>query len=236
MKKKIKTWGEEIWEKKIKEQNEVGIIHGAISSKANVEKQTNKIIRLMDKYVLPLIKKKGKILDVGIGPMARFSIEFAKRSYNVVGLDVSKTTLKFAKKYINKSKTNNIKLKHGDMINLNENKKYNLVFCIETFFHIPAHLGCLVLKNFNKALSKGDYALIGFFIKKEKTLFQVLFELIYLIIHKIKKIFKKGFYVTVTSYTEDELKDMLSRTGFKLEKKIGNLGWLLKKVKEVSFI
>lgn len=236
--KKVKSFGKDIWEDKIKKQDEVGVIFGTMANiggkgKEKVHKQTEYIMKAIDKEVIPLIKTKGNILDAGIGPMARFSIEFAKRGFNVTGIDISKTTLKFAKKYIDETKTTKIKLKEGDMIDLNLKETFDLIFCVETFFHIPQHCSLLVLKNFNNMLTKEGYVLLGLNIKKEKTMRQILFESVYFTVHKIKKRLNKGFSVTLSVYTEDELTDLFSRTGFKLKKRVGSL-WLLKKVKDVK--
>jgi len=237
MKRKIKSWGEEVWEEKIKKQGEVGVIFGTIKNlfgrgKEISNRHTKKVMIILDKEVLPLIKPNGKILDAGIGPMARFTIEFAKRGYKVVGVDVSKTTLKFAKKYIDKADVKNVKLKQEDIVELNLKERFNLVFCAGTFLHIPSHLGLIVLINFNRILNNNNYALIDFFVKREKTIRKGLFELAFLTVHKIKRKLGRGFYVTGSSYTEDELEDMFSRTGFKFIKKVNGFH-LLKKVKKV---
>ena len=236
--RKIKSFGKDIWEEKIKKQDEVGVIFGTMANiggkgKEKVHKQTKQIMKAIDKEVIPLIKPKGNILDAGTGPMARFSIAFAKRGFTVTGVDISKTTLKFAKKYIDETKTTKIKLKEGDMIDLNLKEKFDLVFCVETFFHIPKHCSLLVLKNFNNMLNNGGYLLLGLYIKKEKTTHQMLFESAYFTIHKIKKRLNKGFSVTHSVYTEDELKDLFLRTGFEFKKQIDGL-WLLKKVKDIK--
>ena len=86
------------------------------TTKSEIDKQTKYAIQQFIRDVLPLIKPGGRILDVGIGPMARYAIEFAKAGYKVTGLDISKTTLKYAKKYIQNQGAYPIKLAKGDMI------------------------------------------------------------------------------------------------------------------------
>jgi len=59
-------------------------------------------VRFLKKY----LPKKGLILDAGGGP-GRYSIEFAKRGYDVVLLDLAPANLEFAKKQIKKAKVQN---------------------------------------------------------------------------------------------------------------------------------
>ena len=237
------SWGKEIWENKITRQNETGVIFGLGFTSAEINKQTIYAMHRFRDDVLPLIKPRGKILDVGVGPMARYSIEFAKHGYSVVGLDISKTTLKHASKYIRKAKLDDIKLKRADMVSFVDKQKYDFLFCIGSFYHIPAHLGIFTLRNFNKMLTKNGYALIEFnVIKRERKLKEIAFELIYHTLFKAtRNIFKrKALAPCIAGYTEDELQDMLRRTSFKLEKKLDynkfrlNNIWLLKKMKGVD--
>jgi len=114
-------------------------------------------------------------------------------------------------------------------------RKYSLIFCYETFFHVPSHLGYLTMINFNKSLKKEGLAIIQFAIE-DKSLRKQFFEIIFSIVFDINKIFNffgKGFNVTVTRYTEEEIKDIIYRTGFVIDKRLNNL-FLLKKVKEIN--
>lgn len=154
MSKQIKLWGENVWEDKIKRQGETGVIDGSIYSKKNLLKRTDKEIAFIDSTFLKDIKKNAKILDLGIGPMARFSIFFSKKGYNVTGIDISPTTLDYARKNAERAKTK-IKLIQDDLITLSNVKgKFDLIFCWGTFGHIPAYLTLEALSSFNKKLKK----------------------------------------------------------------------------------
>lgn len=230
----IKSWGKEVWENKIRNENEFTVILGRgklFSNYKTLDLNTKRIMTILDKEIFPLIKSKGSILDAGTGPMARFAIEFSKRGYKVIGVDVSKMALKLAKNHIREANINNIKLQQADLIELNLKHKFDLIFCFATFAHIPCHLGLFVLRNFNKCLYDDGYVLIEFHVKKEKV---ILIELAHLIIYKLIKKFKKRNYTLCSFYAEDEIKDMISKTGFELVKIIDRKRslYLLKKIKK----
>jgi 2-polyprenyl-3-methyl-5-hydroxy-6-metoxy-1,4-benzoquinol methylase len=235
---KIKSWGKEIWEDSIKNENEATIILGRgnlFGNEKTINLNTKIIMSILDKEVFPLVKSKGSVLDAGVGPMARFAIEFSKRGYKVVGVDISKTVLKYAKKHIRDANINNVKLQQTDLIEMNLKYKFNLIFCYGTFVHIPCHLGLFVLRNFNKCLRNNGYALIEFPVKNEKD---ILIELVRSIIYKLMKKFKKWNYIIRSFYTEDEIKDMISRTGFEIVKIIDHEHplYLLKKIKGIKYL
>ncbi|MEM2090011.1 MAG: class I SAM-dependent methyltransferase [Candidatus Pacearchaeota archaeon] len=94
-------------------------------------------MKFFDKEISPLIKRNAKIFRFRGGSLARFSIEFAKRGYEVIGMDISKTILKYAEKNLNNVK---IKLLKEDITSLeNINEKFDFSFCSATFYHIPPH-------------------------------------------------------------------------------------------------
>jgi len=224
-----KQWGN-VWEDKIKSQkNEVSIIHGNNSSMKRVNEELSRRMSFFDKWMLPLIPKNGNILDCGVGPMARFSIEFAKRGYKVTGVDISKTTLDYAKKWIKRS-NQKIKLIQDDLTELNKiNQDFDLVFCIQTFGHIPSYLALETLSKFNSKLKKNGLCYISFWLESEKTTKQLVKGLAYQLAHKIRKKFVKSYSVNCSTYTHEEIKDIAKRTGFKVLK--NNAGeYLLQKI------
>ncbi len=230
----MKSWGEEIWEEKIKSQGEVGVICGSVGSLKYVHERTRRTMAMMDSQIIPLIKKQGKVLDLGVGPMARLSIAFAKRGFKVTGLDISPKTLEFAKRYVENSGLKNISLIKDDLIGLNKTKgKFDFIFCIETLEHIPKHLSLLAFKSFNKHLNKKGFCFVEFAIINEIKIKTLTHNLIYWMGHKIKKKIakRKAFSVTCYTYTLDETRDIFKRTGFKEIKKVGN-SFLLQKVSE----
>jgi 2-polyprenyl-3-methyl-5-hydroxy-6-metoxy-1,4-benzoquinol methylase len=224
-----KLWGENVWEDKIKTQNEHGVVFGTNSTKKFMEKHTKKEMIILKEKFLNYIKKGGKVLDAGIGPAARFSIAFSKLGYKVTGVDISKTTLKYAKKHIDKEKLN-IELVQDNLIELNKIKKgYDLIFCFGTFGHIPAYLSLEVLKSFNKKLNDNGYCLIEFWIEKETNFKKVFNDFKYGFLHNIKKMFKKTFPVNCSTYSPEEISDLTRRAGFEIVKKEQEL-YLLKKI------
>jgi ubiquinone/menaquinone biosynthesis C-methylase UbiE len=230
--KRTKTWGKDIWEEKIRVQKPEFVVGGSLATKEKLIRDTENKILFLEKKVLPLIKEGGKIIDVGIGPLARFSIEFAKRNYQVIGIDVSPTTIKLAKEKIKKIKSNKkIKLLVGDIISMDLKEKADMVFCCATFYHIPSYLSLDLLRRFNRILKKGGYVFVEFgLLDKGYSLKKHLFGLLWYLGHLLKKLRNKDFTVTVTKFTKEEIGDMIKLSGFKIEKVLpGNL-YLLKKI------
>jgi len=84
-------------------------------------------------FLKKYLPKKGLILDAGGGP-GRYTIELAKRGYDVILLDLVKENLEFAKKQIKKAKVEN-KVKEivqGDIRNLSKfkNNTFDAVLCL----------------------------------------------------------------------------------------------------------
>jgi 2-polyprenyl-3-methyl-5-hydroxy-6-metoxy-1,4-benzoquinol methylase len=233
----VKPWGQKIWDAKIKSQGEARVIFGTHrdlfgGGLEKIKKQTTEVMSFFDLFIREKIPKNGSILDAGVGPLARFSIEFAKRGYNVDALDISSEVLSLAQKNVRNHKS--INFVQGDMSTYEVKKKYYFIFCFETFFHVPPHLGYLSLIQFNKSLKKGGYVLIQYAIEN-KSLKNQLFELFYTFSYKLNKIFRlmgEGFDVTVTKYSEEELIDLIKRTGFSIERANRGL-FLLKKTSDV---
>jgi 2-polyprenyl-3-methyl-5-hydroxy-6-metoxy-1,4-benzoquinol methylase len=222
-------YGEKVWEKKIKSQNEVGVIFGVVGSLKQIREDTLKLMRLFDKEIKPLIKKNAKVLDLGLGPLARFSVEFAKRGYNVTGVDISDTTLKYAKKNIDKAKAK-IKLVKDDITELKNIKgKFDFVFCEATFYHVPPHLTSIALMKINHLLNKNGRFFVEFGIVTKKRAKDYIRQPFYWTGHYIKRLFGKGFKVNVSRFTFKEIKEMIEKSGFKIERRFNESTFLLKK-------
>lgn len=223
----MKQWGT-VWEEKIKEQGAIGVVFGSNTPKNTIELRVRKVFESIKK-ILPLdIREGSSVLDCGIGPLANFAIPLAKWGMDVSGVDISKTTLKYAKSYIEK---NNVKI---DLINDNlvsmENTKgqYDLVFCVGTFGHIPSYLALETLNQFYKKTKNGKYCLVKFWIYNKKSVYNILYDCVYSLAQKIKGKFKKTFFVNCSSYTHEEIHDMIKRSGFTFIKNIDGL-YLMKK-------
>ncbi len=228
---KTKLWGD-VWEDKIKFQDEVGVIHGTNSTMAKVLKQLKSDMKFISSWALPSIPKGGKILDCGMGPMARYAIEFSKKGYNVTGVDISPTTIKLAKKWAQKA-GETIKFEEANLVDLSPIKdKFDFVFCIETFGHIPAYLSVEALKQFNRKLKKNGHCYVQFWLEQEISLKNLFYGLLYSIAFKIKKKFTKVFSVNVSRYTPEEVEEMCNLAGFRIVKKRQS-DYLLQKVKDI---
>jgi ubiquinone/menaquinone biosynthesis C-methylase UbiE len=222
-------YGEGVWEKKIRVQDEVGVISGTVTSISHVKKDTINLMKKVDKIVLPLIKKNSKVLDAGCGPLGRFSVEFSRRGCSVVGCDISDTTLKFA---LNHSKKTNssIKFVKDDLTSLkNVGNNFDLLFCYATFYHIPPHLSGISLIRFNEVLRDGGYALVEFGVLKKRGIKDLFYSPIYWTGHYIKRIFNKGFKVNISRFSEREIDELIKLSGFEKIKRFDDC-YLLKKV------
>jgi len=206
----------EIWEKKMKEQGPYGVLAGCSHNEVKEEKKVRGTISVLEEY-LHFFKQKGVVLDAGIGPLANFSIELSKRGYKVTGIDISKTIVNFAKSVIKKKNIKNIKVLERDITDLKFYNKFDAVFCRGTFGHIPSYLSLKALKNFNRCLKKEGVVFLEFWIKREETFYDLLSGFRYFLGRKTKKIIgMPAFKTTTSSYTENEIKDMLKRSGFKI--------------------
>jgi len=124
MSKEIKKWWEDN-SKTFQEESKVpiGITYGPAVPTENKLKLIGNL--------------KGKnVLEIGCGG-AQCGIGFAKRGANVIGIDLSKEQLKYAKSLIEKNKVK-IKLLQGDMVNLHQIKSnsQDIVFSSWALFYI----------------------------------------------------------------------------------------------------
>jgi 2-polyprenyl-3-methyl-5-hydroxy-6-metoxy-1,4-benzoquinol methylase len=223
-------YGEDVWERKIKAQNEVGVISGVIGSIKKINIRTKKIISLLEEEVFPQIKQKAKVLDAGCGPLARFSIEFSKRGYDTIGVDISDTTLNYAKKYAEKNNTK-ITFVKDDMTELKKIPKgLDLIFCYSTFYHIPPHLTGIALMRFNEKLKKGGFGFIEFGVARKKTLKDFFWSIFYWTGHYLKRLFGKGFKVNISYFTKKEINELILKSGFKIKKIFPGNNYFIQKV------
>jgi len=85
------------------------------------------------------VKENELVLDVGCGPLARAEIHLGFMKVKTVGIDISKTMVRRAKKHIEEYKmTNNVFLVIGDAETLPFiNKVFDAAICIGTISHLP---------------------------------------------------------------------------------------------------
>ena len=96
-----------LWEDRVKSETSEEIVYGRFiwkriidsTKKEEIEEYIGKIVHDL---VNDLEIKEGMlILDAGVGPLARFTLEFAKKSARVIAIDISRDILNSAKKGLN---------------------------------------------------------------------------------------------------------------------------------------
>lgn len=130
-----------LWEDRIKSETSEEIVYGRFigklitdsTKKEEIEEYIGKIIHDL---VNDLEIKEGMlILDAGVGPLARFSIEFAKKSARVIAVDISKASLNSAKKRL---EFENVHFLQADIMNLPfKTGVFDISFCVATLYHMP---------------------------------------------------------------------------------------------------
>lgn len=115
-------------------------------------RQTKSEVKFFERLFKKFNKKVKNILDVACGT-GRFSIEFAKKGYEVVGIDLSKEMLKVAKK-----KSGNLKIDYrvADMRKFKSKTKFDCVICpFSSLLHLNTEEDVIkALKNFRQNLNK----------------------------------------------------------------------------------
>lgn len=214
----MKTFGKEIWDKKMKEQGDIGVIAGVRAKRKRIDIQTRDVLALFDKEVHRLLKG-NKAVDVGVGPTSRFLIGLSKRGLFVDGIDVSPIILDEAKRRTELSGITSSKFFDIDITKESPKGKYDLVFCFGTFGHFPGYTSLDVMRTFHRMLNKQGICMIHFWKSKSLNLKNILSGTVYDIMRWIKlKIVKKTYLVSSTFYSEDDIKEMCDRTEFNLIK------------------
>lgn len=228
-----KTWGAEIWEEKIKAQDPVGVIMGTGFTRADMDRHTVNTLALLNEYFFKNIPAGAAVLDVGTGPAARFAVALSKLGYRVTGLDGSPTSLASAKAAAQDSGAEFVQ---ADFSDFHLEQKFDALVCIETFYHLPAHLAMSSFSCFNRVLKPGAHAMVQFSVQNEPNLRYMLWNLFYFTVYRLagpilRWMGRRSFIVTVTRNTAAEIVDIGRRTGFEVvwEK---NGFYVFKKVRE----
>ncbi len=218
----MKNWGEEIWNEKTKDHSDVGVILGTGYSVKKMNANTDKVVNTIATDFIKTLPENSKILDIGVGPAARFAIAFCSRKYNVTGVDISNEVLIRAKKNIDERKITNCLLEKHDLVEMKGHQNFDGAYCLETFFHIPAHLCLQSMKNVHDSLKPNAFFLVQFAVQDKMTLgflaYNLFYMSVYTFISPILKILfnRKSFYTHVSRYSTQEIEDICKRSEFKI--------------------
>ena len=214
----MKTFGKEIWDKKMKEQGDLGVIAGVRAKKEQVNRDAEEILHFFDKEVKPRLKG-NKAVDIGVGPMCRFLIGLSKRGLVVDGVDVSPLVLTEAKKRAELAGIKSSKFFNLDITKETPKGKYDFVFCFGTFGHFPGYTALDVMRTFNKTLNKKGVCMIHFWKPRSLGLKEIISSFIYDTLRLIKlKFYGKSYLVSCSFYTKDDINEMCDRSGFNIIK------------------
>jgi len=160
--------------------------------------------RLRTRIFLSIIENKGLTLDAGCGEGA-ICRELAKRGYKMIGVDINKSALEYAKDAAKKINTKPIFI-YGDIQKMPfPENKFDQVVSLDVLEHVDNHMKAI--KEIRKVLKKG-----GTFIASmptpyylTKSLFGMNFEKELKAIGHVRE-----------GYTYKNLKSILEQNGFKV--------------------
>lgn len=171
----------------------------------------------ISKLINPI--KGGKVLDVGCadGVFSKVILDKTKAE-ELIGIDVVKTSIAWAKKHWRKSKK--MKFMVGDAENLDfKSNTFDAVFCFEVLEHV--HNPEKVLQEFKRVMKKGGYGV--FLVPSDSLLFRTIWFL-WLNFYPRGWVWKETH---IQTYRNNYLPKMCKKAGFKIEKeKKFNLGML----------
>jgi len=212
-------------------------------------KDAKKIISLLFKHIK--LKKHSNILDLACGS-GRHSILFAKKGFNVTGIDLSKFLIEQARKKLKGEFIRYKNLLHfeiKDMRDIQHNSEFDLVVNLFTSFgYFTKHTDNeKVIKAISKALKPGGYFFFDFlnseYLKRHlvpfdtkkfdgKTAIQVRTikrDIVTKEIYILSKRLPKHYYPQINHYIENirlynltQIQNMFDKYGLKVIKKFGD--------------
>jgi demethylmenaquinone methyltransferase/2-methoxy-6-polyprenyl-1,4-benzoquinol methylase len=180
------------------------------------------ISRVRDKVVNFANAKIGsKILDVATGT-GRQAFAFAKRGYNVIGVDLSEAMLKVASK---KNKHGNVRLEVADATSLRFEDESFDVSCVSFALHdMPLTIREKVLKEMVRvAKPKGMIVIVDYSLPESKIGSFLIYRLV--------KLYEGEYY---SKFIQSDLEALLRETGIDIKEKLPVLlgaGRILKGIK-----
>ena len=150
--------------------------------------------------------KNKKVLDAGCGD-GTYSIMFARRGFDVVGVDLSKNLVNFSRK---RSESDRLKIDFSqvdiDALPFKDNT-FGTIICIETLEHMPDPIASL--SEFRRVLKPLGRIVIT--VPNKLNPYFRLQDYIY-------KLFNKKLEPVHRSYTKSELRNLVVKAGFSVEK------------------
>lgn len=132
---------EQLWNKQKTDKTACQSFWDGRAEEFNLKRQANKKDKRVNS-VLELLASKGvlkedeNVLDVGCGP-GKYSLEFAKRGQNVIGIDISPKMIEFARENAQTEGLNNVSFdtldwEMADLKKLGWEQKFDMVFASMT--------------------------------------------------------------------------------------------------------
>lgn len=152
----------------------------------------------------------GKVLDVGCadGMFSKVILEKSKAS-KLIGIDVVKTSVDWAKKHWKRNKK--MKFMVGDAEDLKfKTNTFDAVFCLEVLEHV--YRPKKVLKEFKRVMKKGGYGV--FLVPSDSLLFRIIW---FLWLH----FYPRGWVwkeTHIQTYRDNILLKVCKEAGFEIEK------------------
>ncbi len=148
-----------------------------------------------------------KILDVATGT-GKQAFAFAKKGYNVIGIDLSEAMLKVA---IKKNKYENAKFAHADATNLPFKDSSFEVSCVSFALHdMPLTIREKVLKEMVRVTKPEGIIIIVDYALPENRIGRFL-------VYHFVKIYEKEYY---SKFIKSDLKELLRKSGIEIKEEL----------------
>lgn len=203
---------ESAWERKILSQPPERVIGCIISKREDLIDEAKKYIeRIRNKIYLG---KKIKVLDIGTGPLSRFAIELAKIGCDVEAIDISKTTIKFAKENYEKQKDKcmgKISFSHCNANSLKfKDNSFDVVLFLGILYHIPKDEIESCVSEISRVLKPNGKCVTEFFCKNYPINFQGI------IYRKIYELIKGKHPIEFVYYSYKDILKLFKKNGMQL--------------------
>lgn len=133
-----------------------------VAEKYDVERFSSPIGKIRDAVEQSIVQKntQGLVLDAGCGT-GRFSIELAKKGFDVIGIDSSKEMLRLTLLKKNENYINNLQVINGDLQTLPfKDNSFDTLTCVRVLFHMPFYKDAI--KEFVRVLKPSGKIILEF--------------------------------------------------------------------------